>query len=182
MAITELFTGGQLGPADTGTGDQGAGDKPKTLLFNDSIQDAAHRAGFVASRSYSFSLRTLLTAVLDNHENWTASLNDLIADVIASASDPRWLPAVVPPDLQGRTEVDALLAGETNGDADTWRLIGERLAFQVILEFGLRSGKVAPWSSPAPQPPNVMPQYPERIADNWTRNPGFIMKGPFERY
>ena len=41
--------------------------RSKTLLFNDSVQDAAHRAGFVASRSYSFSLRTLLAAVLDNH-------------------------------------------------------------------------------------------------------------------
>ena len=35
--------------------------------------------------------------------------------------------------------MDALLAGESTGDADTWRLISERLAFQVILEFGLRS-------------------------------------------
>ena len=114
-------------------------DPKKTLLFNDSVQDAAHRAGFVASRSYSFSLRTLLAAVLDSYPGRQASLNDLIADVIASASDPHWLPAVVPPDLQGRSDVDALLAGESQGDADTWRLISERLAFQVVLEFGLRS-------------------------------------------
>ena len=127
VAITELFTGGQLP------------DPKKTLLFNDSVQDAAHRAGFVASRSYSFSLRTLLAAVLDNHPGRQASLNDLIADVIANASNPQWLPAVVPPDLQGRADVDALLAGESQGDADTWRLISQRLAFQVVLEFGLRS-------------------------------------------
>ena len=77
VAITELFTGGQLdGPAS------------KTLLFNDSVQDAAHRAGFVASRSYSFSLRTLLAAMLEKHPGRQASLNDLIADVITSASDP----------------------------------------------------------------------------------------------
>jgi replicative superfamily II helicase len=127
VAITELFTGGQLA------------HPKKTLLFNDSVQDAAHRAGFVASRSYSFSLRTLLAAVLEKNPGRQASLNDLIADVIANASNPEWLPAVVPPDLQGRSEVDALLAGETQGDADTWRLISERLAFQVVLEFGLRS-------------------------------------------
>ena len=126
VAVTELFTGGQL-------------SDPKTLLFNDSVQDAAHRAGFVASRSYSFSLRTLLAAVLDNYPGRQASLNDLIADVIAYASAPQWLPAVVPPDLQGRSDVDALLAGESQGDADTWRLISQRLAFQVVLEFGLRS-------------------------------------------
>jgi alkylhydroperoxidase family enzyme len=49
VAITQLFTGGELGPAER-----------KTLLFNDSVQDAAHRAGFVANRSYAFSLRSLL--------------------------------------------------------------------------------------------------------------------------
>jgi replicative superfamily II helicase len=127
VAITELFTGGELT------------DPKKTLLFNDSVQDAAHRAGFVASRSYSFSLRTLLAAILEQAPGRQASLNDLIAEVITRASSLDWLPAVVPPDLQGRPEVDALLAGESTGDADTWRLISERLAFQVILEFGLRS-------------------------------------------
>ena len=53
VAITELFTGGQLQDRQR-----------KTLLFNDAVQDAAHRAGFVASRSYAFSLRTLVAAIL----------------------------------------------------------------------------------------------------------------------
>jgi hypothetical protein len=68
VAVTELFTGGEL-----------AEQQRKTLLFNDAVQDAAHRAGFVASRSYSFSLRTLLTAILERAPNHTATLNDLIA-------------------------------------------------------------------------------------------------------
>jgi hypothetical protein len=99
VAITELFTGGQLSDPR----------KKKTLLFNDSVQDAAHRAGFVASRSYSFSLRTLLAAVLDNHPGRQASLNDLIADVIANASNPEWLPAVVPARVPGGPGVRAPL-------------------------------------------------------------------------
>ena len=127
VAITELFTGRQL-------------DKPqrKTLLFNDAVQDAAHRAGFVASRSYSFSLRTLVAAVLERNR-YPANLNDLIADVITEASDPEWLPAVVPPDLHGRRDVDRMLGGEITGNRETWELVAERLAFQMILEFGLRS-------------------------------------------
>ncbi|MCT9145234.1 hypothetical protein [Streptomyces violarus] len=36
----------------------------KTLMFNGSVQDAAHRAGFVASRSYTFSLRALFKSHL----------------------------------------------------------------------------------------------------------------------
>jgi hypothetical protein len=127
VAITELFTGRQL-------------DKPqrKTLLFNDAVHDAAHRAGFVASRSYSFSLRRLVAAVLERNGG-KAGLNDLIADVISEASAPEWLPAVVPPDLHGRRDVDRMLGGEITGNRDTWELVAERLAFQMILEFGLRS-------------------------------------------
>ena len=127
VAITELFTGGQL-----------ADPQRKTLLFNDAVQDAAHRAGFVASRSYSFSLRTLVAAILHDGGG-AANLNDLIADVIAKASAPQWLTTVVPPDLHGRQDVDRLLAGENSGTKDTWGLIAQRLAFQMVLEFGLRS-------------------------------------------
>ncbi len=127
VAITELFTGGQL-----------QDPQRKTLLFNDAVQDAAHRAGFVASRSYSFSLRTLVAAILHDGGG-AANLNDLIADVITKASAPQWLTTVVPPDLHGRQDVDRLLAGENSGTKDTWGLIAQRLAFQMILEFGLRS-------------------------------------------
>ena len=127
VAITELFTGGQL-----------ADPQRKTLLFNDAVQDAAHRAGFVASRSYSFSLRTLVAAILHDGGG-EANLNDLIADVITKASAPQWLTTVVPPDLHGRQDVDRLLAGENSGSKDTWELIARRLAFQMVLEFGLRS-------------------------------------------
>jgi replicative superfamily II helicase len=126
VAITELFTGGEL-----------LDGQRKTLLFSDSVQDAAHRAGFVANRSYTFSLRSLLASVLETDR--ATLLNDLVAEVIRSASDPQWLPAVVPPDLHDRTDVDALLAGEGAGSAKTWELIGQRLAFAAVMEFGLRS-------------------------------------------
>ena len=32
----------------------------KALMFTDSVQDAAHRAGFVQARSHSLTLRTAL--------------------------------------------------------------------------------------------------------------------------
>jgi replicative superfamily II helicase len=169
VAITELFTGGQLA------------DSKKTLLFNDSVQDAAHRAGFVASRSYSFSLRTLLAAILEQAPGRQASLNDLIAEVITRASSLDWLPAVVPPDLQGRPEVDALLAGDTSGDTDTWRLISERLAFQVILEFGLRSRQGRTLELTRTAAAEVVLHDPARIAalarDLMLRGPGTPLTG-----
>ena len=165
VAITELFTGGQLASPEGDSADErDPTKKQKTLLFNDSVQDAAHRAGFVASRSYSFSLRALLAAVLDTYPNGQATLNDLIADVITRASLPQWLPAVVPPDLAGRSDVDALLAGESRGDADTWRLIGERLAFQVVLEFGLRSRQGRTLELTRTAAAEVVIDEPDRIA------------------
>lgn len=159
VAVTELFTGGQLRAPEA------PATRPKTLLFNDSVQDAAHRAGFIASRSYSFSLRTLLTYALDEKLDGTAALNDLIADVITKGSDPDWLPAVVPPDLQGRASVDALLAQETAGDPVTWELISERLAFQAILEFGLRSRQGRTLELTRTAAAEVVLDYPVRLAE-----------------
>jgi ATP-dependent helicase YprA (DUF1998 family) len=128
-SITQLFTGDELDPAQ---------NERKTLMFNDSVQDAAHRAGFVANRSYTFSLRALLTSYLG--ENEPVALNDLIATIVEKTTDPKTLAAVVPPDLHDHRGVQRLLSGAgRGGDQRTWRLIGERLAFATVMEFGFRS-------------------------------------------
>ncbi|MFE1050576.1 DEAD/DEAH box helicase [Streptomyces olivaceus] len=127
--VTQLFTGGDIALVP---------EERKTLLFNDSTQDAAHRAGYVANASYKFSLRSLLAHNLDESGAPTA-LNDLIGHVLDSVDDPEALAAVVPPDLHDEPGVDRLLSGRGTGDARTWRLIGERLAFATVMEFGLRS-------------------------------------------
>ncbi|MCK9895051.1 DEAD/DEAH box helicase [Frankia sp. AgB32] len=130
-AITQLFTSGEL--------ERELGED-KTLMFNDSVQDAAHRAGFVANRSFTFSLRALLADQL--REDRPTPLNDLIADVITAVveapAERRTLAAVVPPDLHGLRGVEKLLSGR-GGDRATWELIGQRLAFDTLMEFGFRS-------------------------------------------
>ncbi|MEH0972814.1 DEAD/DEAH box helicase [Micromonospora sp. CPCC 205546] len=126
VAITQLFTGGELDEAEK-----------KTLLFNDSVQDAAHRAGFVANRSYAFSLRSLLADQLSPGE--TIGLDDLVVRMIEAAAEPAVLSTVVPPDLHDQPGVDSLLAGEHNGSRETWTLIAERLVFATVMETGLRS-------------------------------------------
>ncbi|MEV1288749.1 DEAD/DEAH box helicase [Micromonospora sp. NPDC049679] len=126
VAITQLFTGGELDEAEK-----------KTLLFNDSVQDAAHRAGFVANRSYAFSLRSLLASQLQPGES--VGLDDLFADMIEAAAQPEILSTVVPPDLHDQPGVDSLLAGEHTGTRETWELISERLVFATVMETGLRS-------------------------------------------
>ncbi|MBV7695004.1 DEAD/DEAH box helicase [Streptomyces sp. TRM70350] len=127
--VTQLFTGGDIALVP---------EERKTLLFNDSTQDAAHRAGYVANASYKFSLRSLLAhALADSPE--PVALNDLIGNVLDSIDDTQALAAVVPPDLHDEPGVDRLLSGRGSGDARTWKLIGERLAFATVMEFGLRS-------------------------------------------
>ncbi|MFF3716177.1 DEAD/DEAH box helicase [Streptomyces prasinus] len=128
-SITQLFTGGEL--------DKNLREN-KTLLFNDSVQDAAHRAGYVASRSYTFSLRALLASRIDEDEPIT--LNDLAADLIADVVDSKAVQAaVIPPDLHLIRGVDTLLSGRSHGSKATWELIAQRLAFATVMEFGLRS-------------------------------------------
>ncbi|GAA1376679.1 DEAD/DEAH box helicase [Catellatospora chokoriensis] len=126
VSITQLFTGGEL-----------TDDQRRTLLFNDSVQDAAHRAGFVSNRSYAFSLRSLLASRLT--EGVPVGLDELTVAMIEAAARPEILSTVVPPDLHDQPGVDSLLAGEYLGDPKTWTLIAERLAFATIMESGLRA-------------------------------------------
>ena len=128
-SITQLFTGGEVALLP---------EERKTLLFNDSTQDAAHRAGYVANRSFSFSMRSLLAHNLEDSGE-PLPLNDLIGNVLDAVDDPETLAAVVPPDLYDEPGVDRLLSGRGTGDLRTWKLIGERLAFATVMEFGLRS-------------------------------------------
>ncbi|HEX5567134.1 MAG TPA: DEAD/DEAH box helicase, partial [Streptomyces sp.] len=128
-AITQLFTGGELDKSLK---------EDKTLLFNDSVQDAAHRAGYVASRSYTFSLRSLLASRID--EDAPTALSDLAADIVADVVDSEAVrAAVIPPDLHVVRGVDTLLARRSRGSGATWELIAQRLALAAVLEFGLRS-------------------------------------------
>ncbi|WP_190814316.1 DEAD/DEAH box helicase [Saccharopolyspora pogona] len=128
-SITHLFTAGELDKSV---------HEDKLLMFSDSVQDAAHRAGFVSSRSYTFSLRALLASHLS--DDAPKALNDLIADVITNTTDPETLRAVVPTDLHDLRGVNRLLSGKgRGGDLPTWELIGQRLAFETLMEFGFRS-------------------------------------------
>ncbi|RZU25195.1 DEAD/DEAH box helicase [Streptomyces sp. BK239] len=143
VVVTQLFTGGEL-PSE----DEHKRDRRKTLIFNDSVQDAAHRAGFVASRSWKFSLRSLIHEQLTERTGAETQfafdgvpLNELIASMVGRAAAPgqRLLASVVPPDLHDVDPVKRLLAGKKRIPESTWELVGERLAFNTLLEFGLYS-------------------------------------------
>lgn len=74
----------------------------KALMFTDSVQDAAHRAGFVQARSHSLTLRTALRGALGDGE---LDLAELAQAVISRAgTDPVLRYQLLPPDIVDREQ------------------------------------------------------------------------------
>ena len=119
-----------------------AGRERKLLAFTDAVQDATHRAGFIAHRSFGFTFRGLLAANLSG--DGPVAVHDLALDAAESAlaehaktSDRERLASLVPPDLREDPEVLRLLDGDPVATA--MDMLQDRLVFQTQLEFGLRS-------------------------------------------
>ncbi|WEH18406.1 DEAD/DEAH box helicase [Streptomyces sp. VNUA24] len=115
----------------------------KLLVFTDAVQDATHRAAFIANRSFGFTLRGLLAKHLTPGQ--PIAVHHLAADaaeavVMAAGGGKREeLASIVPPDLRENPDIQTLL-DESNGFNDAGaEMLHSRLVFQTLLEFGLRS-------------------------------------------
>lgn len=111
----------------------------KALMFTDSVQDAAHRAGFVQARSHSLTLRTALRSALGNRE---LDLDELGQALISRAgNDPMLRYQLLPPDIVDRDEFVAFwqLDAHANSRRAAESKAKRRLRFDVDLEFGLQS-------------------------------------------
>ncbi|MCR8674694.1 DEAD/DEAH box helicase [Micrococcus sp. HG099] len=112
----------------------------KALVFTDSVQDAAHRAGFVQARSHAMSLRTALGAQVGTTPT---TLETLVDDVLAAAGDDAFARyRLVPPDALSLDRFRRFWAAETaaqvSGTDRRW--VKRRLLFDATLEFGLQTG------------------------------------------
>ncbi len=127
VGLSTLFGAESLDPAEK-----------KALVFTDSVQDAAHRAGFVESRSHVLTFRAVLrAAVADRPKSLDAVVDEAIRQ---AADDPFRRFRLLPPELTGRTQF-----------ADFWRKpidavpavvlkrVQSRLLFDAELEVGLQS-------------------------------------------
>ncbi|MDQ1288833.1 MAG: hypothetical protein QG622_2399 [Actinomycetota bacterium] len=111
----------------------------KALVFTDSVQDAAHRAGFVQSRSHTLTLRSVL---LDAIGDQPIALDDLVEEALrAAGDDPFHRYRIVPPTLADRTEFRGFWQARTlRAVSPTVRKrVKSRLLFDAVLEFGLQS-------------------------------------------
>ncbi|MEB8324545.1 DEAD/DEAH box helicase [Dietzia kunjamensis] len=127
VALSNLF----------GTTGLDAADK-RTLVFSDSVQDASHRAGFVQARAHAFALRTATTTAL---AGGSLSLTALARAVRDQAQTPVQRYHLLHPSLADRTLFTPFWdTGATSSAKGTaTKAVGDRLLFDLSLEFGLRS-------------------------------------------
>jgi replicative superfamily II helicase len=106
----------------------------KTLVFTDSVQDAAHRAAFIEGRAFQFNFRSALLGATNTQR---VSLQEATLRLTSSIpTDDKY--SITPPDFIRRLGLDGeWLAHDLKGRFG--RLLGTRIAFQSQLEVGLNS-------------------------------------------
>lgn len=128
VVVTTLFGGADLDRAEK-----------KALVFTDSVQDAAHRAGFVQSRAHVFALRNAIRhAVADDSAPLDEIANLLVQD---AGDDPDARYRLLPPDLVDRDEFVEFWKAPTlrSVPAAVLTRVKRRLQFDLAMEFGLQS-------------------------------------------
>ena len=110
----------------------------RALIFTDSVQDAAHRAGYVNQRSHTMSLRSALRGALRAEmpiEEWAEAALD---DAQASAFDRyRLVPAALSEHQRFKPYWDPKAPASKRSRAKPH--VRRRLLFDIALEVGLQS-------------------------------------------
>ncbi|BAU99694.1 DEAD/DEAH box helicase [Aurantimicrobium minutum] len=113
-------------------------EEKKALVFTDSVQDAAHRAGFIQSRSHVFSLRNAIREAIPRGE---ISIEDLAEVILANANDPFRRYRLLAPEIVERPEFKPYWETKTGKPvpAPVLRRVKRRIQFDLAMEFGLQS-------------------------------------------
>ena len=129
VSLSTLFGSGELDPAEK-----------KALVFTDSVQDAAHRAGFIQARSHTLTLRAVLREAVSEGP---LTLDAIVDEVIRRAGDdPFARYRIIAPDCVDRDAFAPFWRSATlRGVSSTVRSrVRRRLSFDAAMEFGLNSG------------------------------------------
>lgn len=111
----------------------------KLLAFTDSVQDAAHLAGFYGARTYRFAVRTALVGAVADRDGLPLSeaADAMLAWARKEASVPAVLAALVPSDLRDLTEVKRYAKKPTPRiEKELITKLRERLAWEATMEVG----------------------------------------------
>ncbi|MEO0433908.1 MAG: DEAD/DEAH box helicase [Cyanobacteria bacterium J06656_5] len=114
----------------------------KLITFSDSVQDAAHRAGFFSARTFRTTLRTALYQYIEQQTNGQP-LDEVVKGFqqqwlarLGSAAD--YIATFIPTDMQWLGEWEALQnTGTISGQLHEF--IDRRLDWEIVADMGLRS-------------------------------------------
>lgn len=119
-------------------------DDKKLLAFSDSVQDAAHRAGFFAARTWRTNLRIAIVQAI--RQRGDLGLGELARGLgrwwrDRLGDDATWIATFLAPNMAWLHDWDALQRdGVLPAGSDLPQLVGQRLAFEVVSDFGLQAG------------------------------------------
>jgi len=128
VSLSTLFGSATLDPREK-----------KALVFTDSVQDAAHRAGFIQARSHTLTLRAIWRDAITDGD---ITLDALVGEVIRRAGDdPIARYRILPPDCADRDSFTPFWSTPKarSVPAAVLTRVRRRLALDAALEFGLNS-------------------------------------------
>ncbi len=130
-------------------------DDKKTLAFSDNVQDAAHKAGFFNARTWRFGLRTAIQKYVDDQGDGK-SLQEFGEDIAnywqKNLSKEDYVSFFIAPNMTWQFAYEDMLDkrefGKHPKSADLLNDINKRLAYEVMLEYGMTSkiGRTLPKS------------------------------------
>lgn len=121
-------------------------DDKKTLAFSDNVQDAAHRAGFFNSRTWKFGLRNAIQCFA-LEEGDGLSLAEFSAKCVdywrSRLTDEQFVSLFIAPNMTWMRAYEKMKDDQKFGsDREDIKLltdIGNRLKYEIMLEYGLSS-------------------------------------------
>ena len=116
-------------------------DDPKLITFSDSVQDAAHRAGFFEARTYKITVRSAICQSLQTPQNLEQFREQFTTKGRSPfTNDANYVATFIPADMEWLKEWETLQQGEKL-DPYLTKLIHQRLDWEIIAELGLNSKK-----------------------------------------
>ncbi|MDO4231344.1 MAG: DEAD/DEAH box helicase [Lautropia sp.] len=115
----------------------------KLIAFSDSVQDAAHRAGFLSARTWRLNFRPALAQVIKSAENAGEPLSLAALPTafeqhwLASMSTENYIASFMPSQLHWLRDFDELVSsGKLPNDSDLLKRLRQVLPWVVNAEFG----------------------------------------------
>lgn len=118
-------------------------DDKKLLTFSDSVQDAAHRAGFFEARTYRFNLRSAIQQFIEAQEGpltLDALPEKLTAHYREAMGDKRYVSTFIAPDMQWFREYEHLQdTGDFPSGSTLVDDVSRRVSWEVWSAYGFRA-------------------------------------------